>query len=28
MVDFVAAFIEKFKQMDPRAASQVTDSEP
>ena len=27
MVDFVAAFIEKFKQMDPRAASQVTDSE-
>jgi hypothetical protein len=27
MVDFVAAFIEQFKKMDPRARTQVSDRE-
>ena len=28
MVDFVAAFVERFKQMDPRAKSEVSDNQP
>lgn len=28
MVDFVAAFIEQFKKMDPRARTNVSDCEP
>ena len=28
MVDFVAAFIEQFKKMDPKAKTQVSDGRP